>query len=401
MVAILAGTAIMQIKYLNRALQRFDATQVIPVQFVLFTLSVIGGSAILYRDFERTSAEDAGKFVGGCALTFFGVWLITTGRPPRNDGEEEDREPEPEDAINLIGERYRDDVDESNSGSAARTSSPPINIHSRYRDDPDSPSSSPTARVRTEPLPRKLQGTSPSNSDLPNPWASATPDSSPLPPRFPRHTSTPILPSEAALPHIASTSNPELATPNLPSTPTRGISHDELSSTPTLTPTIAQARLRQHARQADRLSRPSLSGPLLTSPLSTTLSAMVQDIKRGGGTIRQRDIDALSRRRESLLADGNETSTGSSSTGAGTGLLGEPLTRARTQGDPSTAAGDEGADAVIGRGRSLSGTLGDLWRGWRGESGDGAGSGLSGGADSGGGGRDGGEQGGGGNTESL
>ncbi|KAL1608339.1 hypothetical protein SLS60_003280 [Paraconiothyrium brasiliense] len=107
LVAILVGTAVMQIKYINRALQRFDATQVIPVQFVLFTLSVILGSAVLYRDFERTSGDDAGKFVGGCALTFLGVWLITSGRPKRMD-EDEDRDPEPEDAINLVdGERQK------------------------------------------------------------------------------------------------------------------------------------------------------------------------------------------------------------------------------------------------------------------------------------------------------
>ena len=60
LVAILILTAVMQIKYLNRALSRFDATQVIPTQFVLFTLSVIIGSAVLYRDFERTSAEKDG-----------------------------------------------------------------------------------------------------------------------------------------------------------------------------------------------------------------------------------------------------------------------------------------------------------------------------------------------------
>ena len=57
LVAILVGTAIMQIKYVNRALRRFDATQVIPTQFVLFTLSVIIGSAVLYRDFEKESAK--------------------------------------------------------------------------------------------------------------------------------------------------------------------------------------------------------------------------------------------------------------------------------------------------------------------------------------------------------
>lgn len=74
----------MQIKYVNRALQRFDSTQVIPTQFVLFTLSVILGSAILYRDFEKKPGDDAGEFVGGCLLTFIGVWLITSGRQDSN-----------------------------------------------------------------------------------------------------------------------------------------------------------------------------------------------------------------------------------------------------------------------------------------------------------------------------
>ncbi|OBT72170.1 hypothetical protein VF21_10526 [Pseudogymnoascus sp. 05NY08] len=82
---VLIGTAVMQVKYINRALQRFDSTQVIPVQFVLFTISVIIGSAVLYRDFESTSPGRAVKFVGGCLLTFFGVFLITSGRVIRDD----------------------------------------------------------------------------------------------------------------------------------------------------------------------------------------------------------------------------------------------------------------------------------------------------------------------------
>lgn len=85
---VLLSTAVLQVRYVNKALQRFDSTQVIPIQFVLFTLSVIIGSAVLYRDFERTSAEQAAKFVGGCLLTFFGVFLITSGRPPTDHDEE-------------------------------------------------------------------------------------------------------------------------------------------------------------------------------------------------------------------------------------------------------------------------------------------------------------------------
>ncbi|KAK4153743.1 magnesium transporter NIPA-domain-containing protein [Chaetomidium leptoderma] len=85
---VLLFTAIMQVRYLNKALQRFESTQVIPIQFVLFTLSVITGSAVLYRDFERTTSEQAIKFVGGCLLTFFGVFLITSGRPRQDDDDE-------------------------------------------------------------------------------------------------------------------------------------------------------------------------------------------------------------------------------------------------------------------------------------------------------------------------
>lgn len=86
---ILLGTAILQVRYVNRALEKFDSTQVIPIQFVSFTLCVIIGSAVLYRDFERTTAERAIKFVGGCGLTFFGVFLITSGRPPADEDDEE------------------------------------------------------------------------------------------------------------------------------------------------------------------------------------------------------------------------------------------------------------------------------------------------------------------------
>ncbi|KAJ4392030.1 hypothetical protein N0V93_005651 [Gnomoniopsis smithogilvyi] len=89
LIFILLGTAIMQVRYVNKALQRFDSTQVIPIQFVVFTLCVIIGSAVLYRDFERTTADRAVKFIGGCFLTFFGVFLITSGRPPSEGDDEE------------------------------------------------------------------------------------------------------------------------------------------------------------------------------------------------------------------------------------------------------------------------------------------------------------------------
>ncbi|KAI1132970.1 DUF803-domain-containing protein [Nemania abortiva] len=105
LVIILLGTAVMQVRYVNKALQRFDSTQVIPIQFVLFTLSVIIGSAVLYRDFERTTIEQAAKFVGGCLLTFFGVFLITTGRLRQDD---DDRLSDDENIEETIGLRNQE-----------------------------------------------------------------------------------------------------------------------------------------------------------------------------------------------------------------------------------------------------------------------------------------------------
>lgn len=116
LVFVLVSSALMQIRYINRALQRFDSTQVIPTQFVLFTLAVIIGSGVLYRDFESITAERATKFVGGCLLTFLGVSFITSGRV-RADDESSFSSEDEEGSIGLLnGERYRDSIDLSPSG---------------------------------------------------------------------------------------------------------------------------------------------------------------------------------------------------------------------------------------------------------------------------------------------
>ncbi|KAL5041917.1 hypothetical protein BDW71DRAFT_190950 [Aspergillus fruticulosus] len=128
LVFILVFSALMQIRYINKALQRFDSTQVIPTQFVLFTLSVIIGSAILYRDFESYTASRAGKFVGGCLLTFLGVYFITSGRVRADD--ESAYSTDEEEAIGLLpGERYQDRVDLS----------PPLQAQTTNRPRPRSP----------------------------------------------------------------------------------------------------------------------------------------------------------------------------------------------------------------------------------------------------------------------
>ncbi|KAF2005370.1 DUF803-domain-containing protein [Amniculicola lignicola CBS 123094] len=377
LVVILVSTAIMQIKYINRALQRFDATQVIPVQFVMFTLSVILGSAILYRDFERTSGGDAGKFVGGCAMTFLGVWMITSGRPRRIEEDEDDweRDPEPEDAINLVGERYEDETDGINTPtgpssrrpSAMRAMSPPISITTKMLPrDPARPS---TPDITLTPSDTVLQ--TPRTPSIPssltnNPWdaeppPSASPSLRPRPKTPNRNAtlSTPVLPSEAtAIPPPASQSNPELAATNppLPHTPTRNASENNVP-----TPTTGTLNRLRRMGTAERLGlvaggRNSIPGPLLASPLSNSLSAMITDLKRGN----------------SLRGSGAHTVMGigagemdGGAMGTGEDGFGEPLDRRRTANEEG-----ERRQELRGRGRSLSGTLGDLWRGITG--GDGA-----------------------------
>ena len=63
LLALLFYTAILQIKYLNKAMQRYDSTAVIPTQFVLFTLSAIAGSAVIYRDFDDDDPAHLARYI--------------------------------------------------------------------------------------------------------------------------------------------------------------------------------------------------------------------------------------------------------------------------------------------------------------------------------------------------
>ncbi|KAJ7638641.1 DUF803-domain-containing protein [Roridomyces roridus] len=87
-IAVLVLTGLGQIRYLNRALMRFDGKVVIPVQFVFFTISCIVGSAVLYGDFKKATFHQLVTFLYGCAATFAGVFIIAY-EPGRNDPEDE------------------------------------------------------------------------------------------------------------------------------------------------------------------------------------------------------------------------------------------------------------------------------------------------------------------------
>ncbi|KAG8836228.1 hypothetical protein FRC17_008964 [Serendipita sp. 399] len=77
LVVVLLGTGFGQIRYLNRALMKFDSKHVIPTQFVMFNLSAIIGSAILYRDFENITLHKMISFLYGIMTVFLAIFILT------------------------------------------------------------------------------------------------------------------------------------------------------------------------------------------------------------------------------------------------------------------------------------------------------------------------------------
>ncbi|GAA5933896.1 hypothetical protein JCM3775_000318 [Rhodotorula graminis] len=78
---VLVGTALLQVNYVNKSLQRFESRVVIPTQYMTFALSTIVGSAILYRDFEGVALPSLVNFSFGCVVSAGGVYLLTRDPP--------------------------------------------------------------------------------------------------------------------------------------------------------------------------------------------------------------------------------------------------------------------------------------------------------------------------------
>ncbi|KAJ7276221.1 magnesium transporter NIPA-domain-containing protein [Mycena haematopus] len=107
-IAVLVLTGVGQIRYLNRALMRFDGKVVIPIQFVLFTMSAIIGSAILYGDFKKATFHQLVTFLYGCAATFTGVFIIAW-EPRRGSVLDDDPVSSPNSSSDQDGNESEDD----------------------------------------------------------------------------------------------------------------------------------------------------------------------------------------------------------------------------------------------------------------------------------------------------
>ncbi|XP_013878972.1 NIPA-like protein 2 [Austrofundulus limnaeus] len=81
MLVVMVASCAFQIKFLNQAMKMFDATEVVPINFVFFTASAIVAGIIFYQEFEGLALLNIFIFLFGCLLSFIGVFLIARNRP--------------------------------------------------------------------------------------------------------------------------------------------------------------------------------------------------------------------------------------------------------------------------------------------------------------------------------
>uniref|UniRef100_A0A3Q2EK95 NIPA like domain containing 2 n=1 Tax=Cyprinodon variegatus TaxID=28743 RepID=A0A3Q2EK95_CYPVA len=81
MLVVMVASCAFQIKFLNQAMKMFDATEVVPINFVFFTASAIIAGIIFYQEFEGLALLNIFMFLFGCLLSFVGVFLIAQNRP--------------------------------------------------------------------------------------------------------------------------------------------------------------------------------------------------------------------------------------------------------------------------------------------------------------------------------
>jgi len=89
-----------KVKYLNKGMELFGNSEVIPCHYVCFTLFSIVGTSLLYHEFSISTFGVCSHYIklhffgDGCALTFFGVYLITSNRTAEQDADKHgDEEP--------------------------------------------------------------------------------------------------------------------------------------------------------------------------------------------------------------------------------------------------------------------------------------------------------------------
>ncbi|RLW13230.1 hypothetical protein DV515_00000430 [Chloebia gouldiae] len=67
-------------RFLNQAMHLYEATAVVPINFVFFTTSAIISGVIFYREFQSAALLSMFMFLLGCLLSFLGVIIIARNK---------------------------------------------------------------------------------------------------------------------------------------------------------------------------------------------------------------------------------------------------------------------------------------------------------------------------------
>ncbi|RMZ88944.1 hypothetical protein DV736_g3821, partial [Chaetothyriales sp. CBS 134916] len=363
LVLLLVFSAILQIRYLNKALQNFNSTQVIPTQFVCFTLSVIIGSAVLYREFESETTSRAIEFFAGCLLTFFGVYLITSKHREPGGDEKNSYNENSDEAILLV-----DEGEEATERTA-------LCLDIAHK--PAHPESMPGTSFPVTP-PRSSSSTdipsiavTPAETHLPvSPWnhsASVLPrPRTPISHSFSDLGSTPYFtPSTSKRPVLRTDSSPGDV-----ETPTRPHRTASLPKPDPMAVNAAEGDRRRFLRSTRDGIRVLIPGPLLPPWASSSLSGVVADSLRRG---ENPPISVPKRlRRSKTLRHDRPRSVAPSDEECG--LLRQTNHEGSSSRSPTIASqtSDDGASVMNGEGnvnqwpsrlRAMSETLGSLIKG--------------------------------------
>ncbi|XP_053251550.1 NIPA-like protein 2 isoform X2 [Podarcis raffonei] len=77
MLILMAVTCAFQVKFLNEAMKLYGAEEVIPMNYIFFSISAIVAGAIFYQEFRGTGLLSGFMFLFGCFLSFVGVFILT------------------------------------------------------------------------------------------------------------------------------------------------------------------------------------------------------------------------------------------------------------------------------------------------------------------------------------
>uniref|UniRef100_UPI00398EE03B NIPA-like protein 2 n=1 Tax=Pristiophorus japonicus TaxID=55135 RepID=UPI00398EE03B len=80
MLLVMIASCIFQVQFLNQAMRLYNATEVVPINFVFFTTSAIIAGVIFYQEFHGAALLNVFMFLLGCMLSFLGVFLIAKNR---------------------------------------------------------------------------------------------------------------------------------------------------------------------------------------------------------------------------------------------------------------------------------------------------------------------------------